>query len=102
MNGLSYAIEDEFNVLNFRSMVEAYLAAMRIEEKLFKKQQNVRRALDMDEGRKKKSKWKKVKTIPVQQRRLLEKDLMLIEDVVEQQEVEVEEVNLKSFASYVE
>ena len=99
---MSYAIEDEFNVLNFRSMVEAYLAAMRIEEKLFKKQQNVRRALDMDEGRKKKSKWKKVKTIPVQQRRLLEKDLMLIEDVVEQQEVEVEEVNLKSFASYVE
>ena len=43
----------------------------------------------MDEGSKKKSQWKKVKEFTVQQRILLEKDLMLIEDVVEQQEAEV-------------
>ena len=56
----------------------------------------------MDEGNKRKSKLKKVKSILLQQRRLSEKDLMLIEGMVEQHEVEVEEENLKSFASDVE
>ena len=51
----------------------------------------------MDKGSRKKSKLKKLKEVPMQQRRLLENDLMLIEDVVEQQEVEVEGGNLKSF-----
>ena len=44
----------------------------------------------------------KVKVVLAQWRILLEKDLMLIKDVVKQQEVEVEEENLKSFASDVE
>ena len=52
----------------------------------------------MDKGSRKKSKLKKLKEVPMQQRRLLEKDSMLIEDVVEQQETEVEEENLKLFS----
>ena len=43
VNGLSYAIQDEFNVLKLCSLVEAYQATLRIEEKLLRKQQNVRR-----------------------------------------------------------
>ena len=32
VNGLSYAIQDEFNVPNFHSVVEGYQVALRIEE----------------------------------------------------------------------
>ena len=42
MTGLSYEIQDEFNVLNFHSVVEAYQSTLRIEEKLLRKQHNVR------------------------------------------------------------
>ena len=42
VNGLSYAIQDEFNALNFHSVAEAYQVALRIEEKLLRKQQNTR------------------------------------------------------------
>jgi hypothetical protein len=37
VNGLSYAIQDEFDVLNFHSVVEAYQVTLRIEEKLQRK-----------------------------------------------------------------
>jgi hypothetical protein len=44
VNGLSYAIQDEFHVLNFHSMVEAYQATLRID-------QPTGRRLDADRGR---------------------------------------------------
>jgi hypothetical protein len=43
VNGLSYAIQDEFHVLNFHSVAEDYQATLRIEEKLLRKQQFVRK-----------------------------------------------------------
>ena len=41
VNSLSYVIKYEFNVLNFHSVVEAYQADLRIEERLLRKQYNV-------------------------------------------------------------
>lgn len=35
-------MQDEFNVLNFHSVLEAYQETLRIEEKLSRRQQNVR------------------------------------------------------------
>jgi hypothetical protein len=35
---LSYTIQNEFKVLKFRSIVEAYQATLRVEEKLIRKQ----------------------------------------------------------------
>ena len=53
MNGLSYVIQDEFNVLNFCLVAEAYQAALRIKEKLLRKQQNVKRAPRYGRGKQK-------------------------------------------------
>ena len=53
MNGLIYAIQDEFNVLNFHSMAEAYQESLRIEEKLLRKQQNVKRTSRYARGKQK-------------------------------------------------
>ena len=55
----------------------------------------------MEEENKRKSKLRKVKAIIVQYMRLLEKGLMMIEDMVEHHEVKLEKVNLKSFVSNV-
>ena len=55
----------------------------------------------MGEGSKRKIKSRKVKVVPMQWGRLLEKDLMWIDDTLKQQEVEVHEANIKSFSSNV-
>ena len=44
-NVLSYAIEDEFNVLSFHLVAEAYQTTLRIEETLLRKEHNVRKSL---------------------------------------------------------
>ena len=41
VNGLNYAIQDEFNVLNFCSVLEAYQVAFRIKD-FFLRQHNER------------------------------------------------------------
>ena len=42
VNGLSYAIQDEFNVLNFHLVAKTYQVLLRIEDKLTRKHQNIR------------------------------------------------------------
>ena len=38
INGLRYEIQDEINLLNFKTIKDAYQAASRVEEKLLRKQ----------------------------------------------------------------
>ena len=49
----------------------------------------------MDEGSKNKSRLRKVKVVLVSERRLLEMGLKMIENMIEQQEIGVEDLNLK-------
>ena len=55
----------------------------------------------MDKGSINKSKLKNVKAFPILRTILVEGDLVLIEDEVNHQEEEVEEENLKAYASDV-
>ena len=53
LNGLSYEIQDDFTILNFHSVVEAYQVALRIEEKLLRRQHNVKRYSGYGQGQQK-------------------------------------------------
>ena len=64
-------------------MAEDYQEALRIEEKLMKKHQNTIKLQDMEERNKRRRKLRIMKEVLRQHRRLLEKELMHIEDVVE-------------------
>jgi len=51
VNGLSYAIQDDFDVLNFNLVVENYQVALGIEDKLQRKEKNMRRGQGFERGR---------------------------------------------------
>lgn len=53
VNGLSYTIQDEFNVFNFHFVEEAYQEALGIEDKFLKKKYYLRRYLEYVCGHKK-------------------------------------------------
>ena len=89
-----YVIQDEFNVLKFCSMEKAYQVSFRIEEKLLRTQQTMKRALGYGRLQHKEKKVEEGESILVQWMILVEKDVMFIEDEVEKEEVE--EANLKA------
>ena len=53
LNGLSYEIQDEFTILNFHLVAEGYQVALRIEEKLLTRQDNVKKYSGYGQGQQK-------------------------------------------------
>ena len=73
VNGLIYAIQDYFNVLNFHSVAKAYQASLRIEEKLLMKQYSGKRSQGCARGKQKEKKYEEGESISSAMDQLIER-----------------------------